>query len=263
VLLAIDARNRGLTVGTWTGSAWHSIRRFGAMPGRSADEYSLLLSALRPPEPGDIVESAWISSVVPALTPLLVEAVAGTFGVEARIIGPGVRTGVKIRTDQPSELGADLVCAAAAAYELVRAPCIVVDAGLALTVSAISGAGEFLGAAIAPGITAAAEALRASAAQLPEVKLEMPDCAIGTSTVGAIQSGILFGYQGLVTALVGRMSSELETDAGGSPAGAAPVVVGTGDKLGQRLLAACGYGRFVPDLVLEGIALIAARNLRT
>ena len=169
---------------------------------------------------------------MPAFTPRLVEAVASAFGVEALVVGPGVRTGVKIRTDQPSELGADLVCAAAAAFELLRGPCIVVDFGLTLTFSAVNASGEFLGVAIAPGIAAAAEALRASAAQLPEVRLDFPQNAIGRSTTSAIQSGILLGYEGLVQALVRRISEELLADAGGSPSGIGTEVIGCGDPMG-------------------------------
>jgi len=264
MLLAIDARNRSVTAALRDGSAWRSIKRFGAAPERSADEYALLLSTLKEKDGGENgakggIDSAWISSVVPALTPRLAEAVAAAFGVEPVVIGPGVRTGVKIRTDQPSELGADLVCAAAAAFELVRGPCIVVDFGVALTFSAVNASGEFLGVAIAPGLGAAAESLRASAAQLPEVRLDFPASAIGRGTASAIQAGILLGYQGLVKGLVERMARELLEDAGGAPSGIAATVVGTGDAMGGRLLAACGFERFVPELVLEGISLIASR----
>jgi type III pantothenate kinase len=291
MLLAIDARNRSVTVGLREGSIWRSIKRFGLTPERSADEYALLFSTLGPasaassaglgadgigtPFAGSAaalgssvgiasaaVDSAWIASVVPALTPRLVEAVASAFGVEAVVIGPGVRTGVKIRTDQPSELGADLVCAAAAAFEMLRGPCIVVDFGVALTLSAVNASGEFLGAAIAPGISAAAQALRASAAQLPEVRLDFPANAIGRNTASAIQSGILLGYEGLVQALVLRIQAELLADAGGSPSGIGAQVIGCGEAMGRRLLAACGYERFVPELVLEGLSLIASRALK-
>ena len=292
MLLAIDARNRSVTIGLREGSAWRSIKRFGFTPERSADEYALLFSTLMEagsgpaaggrgageiggPSPGTLasgaeaalaassmVDSAWIASVVPALTPRLVQAIASAFGVEATVIGPGVRTGVKIRTDQPSELGADLVCAAAAAYYLLHGPCIVVDFGVALTLSAINASGEFLGAAIAPGISAAAESLRASAAQLPEVLLDFPAAAIGRNTAWAIQSGILLGYEGLVRSLVERMSAELFADSGGSPSGIGAAVIGCGESMGRRLLAACGYERFVPELVLEGVALIASRSSR-
>jgi len=277
MLLAIDARNRSVTIGLRDGSEWRSIKRFGFAPERSADEYAFLFSTLTAALPASAarrgenkeggvsagaVDSAWIASVVPALTPRLIQAVASAFGVEATVIGPGVRTGVKIRTDQPSELGADLVCAAAAAYDLLHGPCIVVDFGVALTLSAINASGEFLGAAIAPGISAAAESLRASAAQLPEVLLDFPAAAIGRSTASAIQSGILLGYEGLVRSLVERMSAELFADSGGSPSGSGAAVIGCGENMGRRLLAACGYDRFVPELVLEGVSLIASRSSR-
>jgi type III pantothenate kinase len=252
VLLALDARNGGLTVGFKRAGAWLPLARLGSE--RTADEYAFLFEAalLRAGGGrGTTVQSAWLSSVVPALSPRLIEGVRLAFGIDTQQLGPGVKTGVKIRTDQPSELGSDLVCQAVAAYALVQSACIVADFGAALTFIALNGAGELLGAAIAPGLDTAALALRGSAAQLPQVRLEQPERAIGRNSAAAVRSGIVLGYRGLADAVISGMKTELAEDA---------ALIGTGDELGRWLLEGLGCRRFVPDLALEGLALIAQRN---
>jgi type III pantothenate kinase len=272
VLLAIDARNRAIAVGFRSGGAWLARRRIAASPARSADEYALVLRAFAreaclagegaaPGAEGPKVDSAWLSSVVPSLTKELRSAVASAFGLSTSVVGPGVKTGVRIRTDLPSEVGSDLICAAAAARELVGGACVVVDFDAAIAFSAIGRAGDFLGAAIAPGIETAAESLRASAALLPEVPLEGPVAAIGKSTAGSVRAGIGIGWAGLVERIARSQAEELaasgEADSPGEVA-----VLGTGGEEGRAILAALGLGKFVPDLVLEGLALIAARAAR-
>ena len=271
MLLAIDARNRAISVGFLQEGRWLSRRRLGAVPGRSADEDALLLSTLageareRSAGAGQ-VDAAWMSSVVPSLARDLGRAVASAFGLDCSIVGPGVRTGVKIRTDVPSEVGSDLICAAAAARSLVGGPCIVVDFDAAIAFSAIGRGGDFLGAAIAPGIGTATEALRAAAALLPEVALAKPPSgrpydtgpAIGKNSAQSVRAGIWIGYAGLVERIVGLQRTELAA-MGEADSPEAVAVIGTGDPEGGEVLAAIGLGRFVPELVLEGIAIIAAR----
>jgi type III pantothenate kinase len=252
VLLALDARNGGLTLGFKRSGAWLPLARLGSE--RTADEYAFLFEAALQRAGGGqgaTVQSAWLSSVVPALSPRLIEGVRLAFGLETQQLAPGVKTGVKIRTDQPSELGSDLVCQAVAAYALVQGACIVADFGAALTFIALNGAGELLGAAIAPGLDTAALALRGSAAQLPQVRLDLPERAIGKNSAAAVRSGIVLGYRGLADAIISGMREELAEDA---------ALIGSGDELGRRLLDGLGCRHFVPDLALEGLALIAQRN---
>jgi len=271
VLLAIDARNREVAVGLREGGLWRAVRRFGAYHDRSADEYAHLLALVASEARGEgaspfsalpgIVDSAWISCVVPALTRKLTLAARTAFGVEATVVGPGVKSGVRIRTDNPSEVGSDLVCAAAAAHRLAEGACVIVDFGTVLTVSGIDSAGDFLGAAIAPGLESAAHALHAAAAQLPEVRLEIPRRALGKNTSQSVQAGVVLGYAGLVDRLVALMRSEIAAADAGARGKPIPVV-GTGDAIGEEMLAAGEAPlRFVPDLVLEGIALVAERTL--
>lgn len=251
MLLAVDARNRSTVAGFLDGRTWLGQVRLGT--DRTADELAFALEAAGGRIPGSPVDEAWISSVVPAATPRLVEAVRTAFGVDASVVGPGTRTGVRIRTDIPSEVGSDIVCSAAAARELCDGASIIVDFGTAIVLTAVDSGGDLLGVSIAPGLETAVAALRASTAQMPDVRLEMPKRAIGRSTVQSVQSGVLLGFGGLVERLVGLMQAEM-----GVPA----EVLGTGDALGRAVLSDIGLGRFEPDLVLRGLAAIAGRNRR-
>ena len=247
MMLALDVRNDRILAGFRAADQWKSVVRLGV--DRSSDELGFLLeSAVRHLQPDDgTVDNAWVSSVVPALTPRVMAAVSSTFGVAASIVGPGTRTGIKIRTDSPSELGTDIVCAAVAAKRLVAGASIVVDFGTALVISALNSAGELLGVSIAPGLQTAVHALRSSTAQIPDVRLDLPRRAIGRNTAQSVQSGIYLGYGGLVRHLVGLMSSEIGEDTS---------VLGTGDEDGRAILQSIGYGSFHPFLVLDGLAII-------
>ena len=278
MLLAVDARNRALSLGFREGGRWLAITRLGISPERSADEYAFFMEAARGKAaceggeaPGDgaqdgaatgggpavgTVESAWISNVVPSFTTRIVEATRLAFGLEAHVVGPGVRTGIKIRTDLPSEVGSDLVCACIAAREIVGAPCIVINFGTVLSFSAVDVSGDFVGASFVPGLVSAAETLKASAAQIPDVRIARPERAIGRNTIQSVQAGLTIGYGGLVTRMVERMSAELV----GKDDSRAVHVVGTGGEEGRAIMALEGFGSFIPDLALEGLAIVASRN---
>jgi type III pantothenate kinase len=273
VLLAVDARNRTISLGFRSEGAWLARRRMASAPSRSADEYALVLKAFarelwdgpEGPSQGKISE-ALMSSVVPSLTRPLREAVESAFGIPCSIVGPGTRTGVRIRTDIPSEVGSDLVCTAVAAADIARRAAIVVHFGAAVAVSALGRNGDFLGVAIAPGFYTGIESLRASAALLPEVTLAESifsgsGLAIGKNTVQSVRAGMCLGYAGLVERIIRAQTDELvasgEADAAGEVA-----VLGSGSEEGKAIFEALGFGSFVPDLVLEGLALIAGRAAR-
>jgi len=262
MFVAIDIRNKVITVGLGAQGSWAVVRKLGTLYQRTADEYAMFFrfmmeearAAVPAPALGGHPEGVWISSVVPSLTLAVAEGAREVFGLEPRVIGPGVKTGIKIRTDQPAELGTDLVCQAAAGRDLAASAFIVVDFGVAITFSAVNQGGEFLGCAIAPGLEASAETLRLQAVQIPEVKLEFPSRAIGRSTTESVRSGILLGFEGLVSRLLDAIAAELRAQ------GASEVeVFGTGEAAGRELLERLGRGRFVPSLVLDGIAAIARK----
>lgn len=252
MLLALDLSNGLLTSGFRQDGLWRASSHLGS--DRTADEYAFLLesSAARAgiPQHGS-VQNAWLSSVVPAITPRVIQAVKLAFGLDTALVAPGIKTGIKIRTDVPTEVGSDIVCAAVAAHALSNGPAVVVDFGTVIAVSAINAAGELLGVSIAPGLELSRSAIRVGAAQIPEVRLDIPRRAIGRTTVQAVQSGIMLGFGGLIQRIVELMASEMTCS---------PLVIGCGNEEGRGLLSSIGYKQFVPELVLDGLAIIAERN---
>lgn len=150
-----------------------------------------------------------VSSVVPDLTLAIAQAIENTFGKTPKILHPFSYKGLSYAIDDPAEIGSDLVANAVYAFGTYRQNCIVVDFGTALTFTTVSAEGKVLGVAIVPGLKTAIKALFSNTAQLPEVPLQLPQSSIGTNTVTAIQSGILFGYEGLVRNMIARISAEV------------------------------------------------------
>jgi type III pantothenate kinase len=178
-------------------------------------------------------------------------AVRRSFGVEPFVLGPGADTGIAVRYGDPREVGADRIANAVGGYARYGGPLIVVDFGTATTFDAIAADGAYLGGAIAPGLRISIEALSQRAARLPRIELVRPERAIGTNTEASMQAGIIFGYAGLVEALVGRISREI----GGSPR-----VVATGG-LAELIVRETGAGPLVDQhLTLEGLRLIWERS---
>lgn len=254
-LLAIDVGNTQTVIGLFDGETLRASWRLGSVARRTTDELAILMEGLfrvgghRMSEVGRIV----IASVVPPLGPTLEEMARRYFGVKPLVIGPGTRTGISIRYDNPREVGADRIVNAVAGHHLYGGPLIIVDFGTAITFDAISAGGEYLGGAIAPGMGIALDALIDKTARLPRVETAIPPSVIGRNTVHSIQSGIAHGYRGLVREIVGRMKAEL---------GESAKVVATG---GQSLTFGDGAEEDVfdvrnPTLTLLGLRLIAARN---
>lgn len=263
MLLAMDVGNTNIAFGIYDprapapadsgGNGWAHHWRVQTAPDKMPDEYAVLLSSLLR-ERGlclEDVERVVLSSVVPALTTTFSEVFERQASTDLLIVGPGVRTGLRIRTDNPAEVGGDLVANAVAAHARFHSNCIVVDFGTALTFTAVAESGDLLGVAIAPGLHAAASALASNTAQLPRVRLVPPPAAIGRNTVHSIQSGVVFGYIGLVQALIRRMRAEL---------GGQALAIATGGL--ARVIAPLSdeFTSIEPWLTLDGLRLIAERN---
>jgi type III pantothenate kinase len=214
MLLCIDIGNTNIVLGLYDGETLAHHWRIATGRERLADEYGpLLLVQLQHAgrQPGDIHDAA-IASVVPPLTGVFVDLCQRYVGVDPLVVDAGVRTGVRIRYDNPREVGADRVVDAAAAFRKYGGPACVVDFGTGTTFDAISVEGDYLGGAIAPGIGVAAWALTERTAKLPRVEIAAPPEAIGRNTVHSIQSGLLYGYVGLVEGMVARFRKELGPD---------------------------------------------------
>ncbi len=211
MLLTIDIGNTNITLGLYKGAELGPRWRVRTIHDKMPDEYGILLDQMfrhRGQRP-DRVTGIAIASVVPPLTQTFVQVCRDYLGREPLVVDAGVRTGVRIRYDNPREVGADRVVDAAAVCALYTIPACVVDFGTATTFDAVSAEGDYLGGAIAPGIGIAAQALFERTAKLPRVELTRPPSVIGRNTVHSIQSGLLFGYVGLVEGMVARFKAEL------------------------------------------------------
>lgn len=253
MLLAVDIGNTNVTLGVFEGDKLRATWRMATSVSQMADEYAVLLLNLlhhQGLDASDIKDVA-LCTVVPPLLTAFEELFQRYFQVSPLVIGPGVKTGVRIRIDNPREVGTDRIVNAAAAHHLYRGAVIVTDLGTATTFDVISKEGDYLGGAIAPGIAIAAEALFTRTAALPRVELVHPKQAIGTSTVTAMQSGIVFGYVGLIEGIIARIQQEL---------GEKALVVATGGYAGLMAKETAVINKVNPDLTLVGLRLIYQMN---
>lgn len=253
MLLAIDIGNTTITLGLFDGEALGPRWRVETVRTRLADEYALTLGALLAGAgvAKGAVTGAAISSVVPPLTGTWSDVCRRALGVEPLVVGSGVKTGVRIHYDDPKQVGADRIVNAAAVKALWGGPACVVDFGTGTTFDALSASGDYLGGAIAPGIGIAAEALRQRAAKLPRVDLARPPAAIGRNTEHALQSGLLFGYVGLVEGMVERFRREL---------GGEMKVVATGGYCELLARETPVLAIVAPWLTLDGLRIVHALN---
>jgi type III pantothenate kinase len=211
VLLVVDVGNTQTHFGAVRDGELLERWRFATVRGSTSDELGAALRnllALRGLELGQI-DASIISSTVPELGPEWSEMARRYLAHEMLVVGPGVRTGMPIRTDSPRELGADRLVNAVAAYDHYHDACIVVDFGTAITYDIVSAAGEYLGGIISPGMEISLEALWTRAAKLPEVELGEPRALIGKTTVDAVRSGIIYGFASQVDGIITRLRAEL------------------------------------------------------
>jgi type III pantothenate kinase len=211
MLLAMNVNNTNTTVGLYMGDKWVANWRIKTDQAKQPDEYVMLLRNLFLHSELNWLDVTGVSlaSVVPPLTANFVDLCQHYFRVEPLLVTHKIKTGVKILIDQPAEAGADRILNALAARELHGYPCIVVDFGTATTFDTVSREGDYIGGAIAPGLGIAADALFSRTARLPRIELVAPPAAIGRNTIHAMQSGLIFGYLGLVEGMVNRFRAEL------------------------------------------------------
>jgi type III pantothenate kinase len=253
MLLAIDIGNTNVVLGVFDGEKLVENWRVGTNTQITPDEYAIILKDLfgfariEFKQIGGVI----ISSVVPPLLPVMVEMSRKYISIEPMVATHELKTGITIRTDNPKEVGADRIVNAAAAYRLYGGPLIIVDFGTATTFCAITKNGEYLGGAICPGMKISAEALFQRASKLPRVELVKPAKVIGSDTVGAMQSGIIYGYAGLVDGVVERMKKELSADARVVATGGLASLVSPETRTIQEI---------IPHLTLEGLRLLFELN---
>jgi type III pantothenate kinase len=253
MLLVVDVGNTQTHIGTFEGDEVVEHWRFATDPKSTADELGAALRnllALRGMTFDDLGSSI-VSSTVPSLRPEWTAAARRYLGHEMLVVGPGLKTGMPIRYDNPREIGPDRLVNAVAGLDKVGGPCVIVDFGTAVTHDVVSADGEYLGGVIFPGVEISLEALSERAAALPKIDLVEPRSLVGKSTVDAIRSGMIFGYAAMVDGIVARLREQL---------GGATHTIATGG-LAQIVVPFCEEIDIVDDLLtLTGLRLIWERN---
>jgi type III pantothenate kinase len=253
MLLVIDVGNTNTVLGLYRDTLLVRNWRITTEQSRTVDEYAILihelfqLSDIHFPDIGDVI----ISCVVPPLLGTLEGLCAEYFKRKPYIVGPGIKTGMPILYENPREVGADRIVNAVAAYEKYHRSLIIVDFGTATTFDYLTGRGEYQGGAIAPGLGISSEALFERASKLPRVEFSCPPQVIAKNTVNSIQSGIFYGYVGLVDGIVARMKQESRED---------PLVVATGGLARQIAPVSQTIDEVDTQLTLEGLRIIYNRN---
>jgi type III pantothenate kinase len=251
MLLAVDIGNSLIKLGVHDGQRWRARWRIRSVPEKTSEEYAVLIQSLLNTDGGGAKpERVAVASSVPSLTEVFRDFAGTWLGCPVLVVGPGVRTGLSIRTDQPSEVGTDLVANAVAAHARFGERCIAVDFGTATSFVAVAEPATLVGVVIAAGVRASADGLSERAAQLPRLPLAAPPEVLGRNTIHAMQAGVVLGHASLVDGLIGLIRGEL------GPAR----VVATG-QWAELIVPRCREIEALdPCLTLEGIRLIAARN---
>ncbi len=253
MLLVFDIGNTRIKLGLYDGDKLRAHWRIATDRHRVADDYAVTVHSLFASRSLDwsVVDGVALASSVPPLVAVFSEFCRSYLNCEPVVIGPGVKTGVRLLIDNPREVGPDRVANAIAAFHLYGGPAIVVDFGTGLNFDVVSTEGDFLGGSIAPGMGIAADALFRLAARLYQVEFVRPPRAIGKNTMHAVQSGLIFGYVGLVEGIVRRIQAELDRRA---------VVIGTGGLAAVIAQETSVIEHIEPNLTLEGLRIVYGLN---
>ena len=253
MLLAIDIGNTNIVLGGFDGDKLKFVARIATNASKTEDEYAtkirsiLALHNVETPS----VKGVIISSGVPPLNSVMKRAIRIVYGVEPIMVGPGIKTGINILCDNPSTVGADLICACVAAHHIYGSPSLIVDMGTATKMMVMDKNGAFIGVSIIPGVNIALKALSGGTAQLPQISLEAPDSVIGKNTVDCMRSGVVYGNASLIDGMIDRFNEEM---------GQELQVIATGG-LASTIVCHCKHKIIMDDdLLLKGLNILYGKN---
>lgn len=253
MILAVDIGNTSIVLGGFASDTLQFVARLSTDLHGTLDEYAMRISgalALHGIDKSS-VRGAIISSVVPPLNETVKQALRFLFGQEPLMIGPGIKSGICIRCDMPSSVGADLIASAVAAHYLYKSPCLIIDIGTATKMSVVDEHGAFIGASIIPGVNMGLNALAEQTAQLPKISLETPAKVIAKNTVDCMRSGVLFGNASMIDGMIDRIRRELGKDL---------LILATGG-MASTVIPLCEHQIHVDEtLILKGLHILYQKN---
>lgn len=257
MIFVIDVGNTNIVLGLMEGKKLLSDWRMSTDPPKTADEYAMTVRDLFQSAGYDMkmIDGVAVSSVVPNLMYSIEHMIRKYFNIEPVIVGPGIKTGINIKYDNPKEVGADRIVNAVAAHEIYGGPLIIIDFGTATTFCAMTSSGDYLGGAIVPGIKIASEALFSKTAKLPRIEITKPPTIICKNTVQSMQAGIIYGYVGQVDFIVNKMKGEMKRYENKGP-----YVIATGGLAKLISSESATINEVNGLLTLEGLRIIYEKN---
>ena len=253
MILAIDIGNTNIVLGGFSDDNLTFVARIATNANKTEDEYATKIKSILALHEVDkaSVKGCIISSVVPPLNAVMTKAIHIAYGVEAVMVGPGIKTGINIVCDNPSTVGADLICACVASHHIYGSPSLVVDMGTATKMMVLDRTGAFIGVSIIPGVNIGLRALASGTAQLPQISLEAPKSVIGKNTADCMRSGVVFGNACMIDGMIDRFNDEM---------GEELKVIATGG-LASTIVRHCKHDITLDDdLLLKGLNILYNKN---
>jgi len=253
MLLTIDIGNTNIVLGGFDDDELTFVARIATNAVKTEDEYATKIRSILALHEVDktSVKGAIISSVVPPLNSVMKKAIKIVYGIEALMVGPGIKTGINILCDNPSTVGADLICACVAAHHIYGSPSLVIDMGTATKMMVMNKSGAFIGVSIIPGVNIALKALASGTAQLPQISLEAPGSVIGKNTIDCMRSGVVYGNASMIDGMIERFNDEM---------GEELKVIATGG-LASTIVCHCKHAILLDDdLLLKGLRILYEKN---
>lgn len=253
MILTIDIGNTNIVLGGFVDDKLDFVARIATDATKTEDEYASKIKSVLAIHQvtASTINGAIISSVVPTLNTVMKKAIQFIYDVEPILVGPGIKTGIKIHCDSPSSVGADLICACVAAHHIYGSPSLIIDMGTATKMMVMDDSGAFIGASIIPGVTMGLKALESGTAQLPQISLEASKNVLGKNTVDCMRSGVVYGNACLIDGMIDRINEEYGKELN---------VFATGG-LSASIISHCKHSITIdPDMVLKGLNILYKKN---